>query len=496
MNKKILSALIFTSLFVISTVAVFAQPVAGASFKFGVPKEAKGMKLQAEVKIYDKDTWGDCLGVSPDRGVNWKFGGDGTSSNNVGAKSQTEIQDWEKDDIWFFGDHLMHSDVDINSLGLTDYWSAADFVYDTQYGIMVGMENSFVTGLTPLLNVVLDPLSANASALTGIGSAIATMAGLTQDVAEISAKWSKTYDGVIVEADVWDFSQESFESNPDERDKELPFIEDPHNVYDSYLYFNTFMSDAFNLGDLIVYQAAVINGTCKAFLSAPFNAIVPIYANAVATGVLNGYLTNPAVPTMVKSLITNMMALYTYRPTAIFNVIANLNALITAYFRRSLPSEKSYLVSLLESGLPAHQDVNKWWSTVLDDFDLDKDEIYGDGPSDAVLNAFGFATYDDRQQGGIEIDGLVITVEVDWLDTVWRDPTSIELDERKDYDIIFTYSDTGGQSSVEYVKGDEVFYKKESLSPTIAGFEISILLGAAAISALGLIFIVMKKRRM
>jgi len=107
MNKKFVYSLVLTSIFIISTVAVCIQPVAGAKFKFGVPDAAKGMKLQSEVKVYDKSVWGDCLGTCLDDSVNEKYGGDGTNANDVGARSQGEITDWESDDIWFFGDFLM-----------------------------------------------------------------------------------------------------------------------------------------------------------------------------------------------------------------------------------------------------------------------------------------------------------------------------------------------------------------------------------------------------
>ena len=102
MKKRILYGLLFISLFVLSTMAVFTQPTVGASWTYGVPDAAKGMTTESEVKVYDKDDWGTHIGYDVDDTVNAWFGGGRTGANDVGAKSKSKIDDWEKDDFWFY----------------------------------------------------------------------------------------------------------------------------------------------------------------------------------------------------------------------------------------------------------------------------------------------------------------------------------------------------------------------------------------------------------
>ena len=158
---------------------------------------------------------------------------------------------------------------------------------------------------------------------------------------------------------------------------------------------------------------------------------------------------------------------------------------IEPYFLDVAPTQrKEYLAMIIDEGLPAHQPVDKWLEKVVDDFDVEDE-----GP---VGGFWGDAT-DDQHTGKIKVDDKVVTVEYDWAYPIYdqQDPR----DTREDYKITYTYSDTGGQSSVEYT-GSTTFYKTESLAPVIPGYEISILIGAAAISAIGLIYVIMKKKRM
>ena len=154
---------------------------------------------------------------------------------------------------------------------------------------------------------------------------------------------------------------------------------------------------------------------------------------------------------------------------------------IEPYFRSLVPDKKGYMFLMLKKGLPAHQDVGKWWDSVLDDFDIDEDMIWGTAPF--------------QHQGGVEVDGNTVTYEVEWMPSATYMEADGTLEQLEDYEVKFTYSDTGGQSSMEFV-GSETFYKTESLAPVIPGYEISILLATAAISAIALIYVVMKKKRM
>ena len=68
-------------------------------------------------------------------------------------------------------------------------------------------------------------------------------------------------------------------------------------------------------------------------------------------------------------------------------------------------------------------------------------------------------------------------------------------DELEDWEVVFTYSEYGSQSKVQYMDGDDIFYEKAGVDQ-IPGFEVTIIIGASALSILGLIYIVMKKRKM
>ena len=139
MNKKVLYALIFTSIFILSTVAMVAQPVAGANWKYGVPDEAKGVTTEGEVKVYEKDDWGKHIGYDDDDTANQWFGGGETGANDVGAKTKSKIKDWERADIPFLTDHVLYGTIGANVITpdgtrLYDYWDAFNYVQVTTAG--------------------------------------------------------------------------------------------------------------------------------------------------------------------------------------------------------------------------------------------------------------------------------------------------------------------------------------------------------------------------
>jgi len=538
MNKKILYALIFTSLFVMSTISIFAQPVAGASYDFGVPNEAKGMTLQSEVKAYDKDTWGDCIGLNPDDRAAQAYGnyreGYSPDANNVGARSQSEINDWESDEWWFMGDTLLwtkldesiRNDPEYDRTGdkisdLIYYWDAITFARNT----ILGLAGNNLTGeidwkglyYKPLIQAVWLIVKGGRSAgLTAIGilgapisTAINNTEGLgvglvpdpgawasTYSIADVSSLYSKKYDAVVVDRDVWYWEKTAeFESDPDEEGVETPFIEDPEDLYDAFNYFVA-MTEA------LFAQTLAITEDMDTFLGLTNYSkwVGGQYWHCGGAGIGGtGYnsswdFINTTLYNQIKAL-SGVSANYAellyaintfYAHDAVYAwwslVKGGLEVDLVEFFRSKIPDRAEFLLLLLKSGIPAHQDVNNWLENLIDAFHIDEEQYWN--------------VDDEPFQLDVSVDGLVVTAEITWADSVMNYIPGEDLEERKDYDMVFTYSDTGGQSSLEYVKGDEVFFKTEGIAPTIPGFEISILLGAAAISALGLIFVVMKKRRM
>jgi len=581
MNKKIIYSLVLTSIFVLSIASVAIQPVAGAKFKFGVPDAAKGMKLQSEVKIYDKDTWGDCLGPCRDNSVNEKYGGDGSDANDVGSRSQSEISDWESDDIWFFGDFLMESDVPVRCDGstvsfagftLTNYWSAVDAVYAVlnsmgQYaGTRATTYADFVQHI-PMVSGYLYPgntshgrmgILESVIAITALQgrpdiqaywaafsdpyiSALYTQAKALTDLfadstftkEEVSALYNKKYEGVILTRDSWDFAKDltDLEDDPDEEDQEAPFIEDPKDLYDSFLYFNDFLNDEFLLIDQMIYSLIALNATFQASAGSNYwygvnNTIGKLINGSIIQGFLDEGYSAPVALAMAAQtweyfflggLLTNcfdtMIDAYLNADGThpMQSGAMGLMGIVPFFVDETPQDDKEYVRMLLDGGIPASQPVDHWLERLLDAFDIDEDRWFGDDDTIyqditlyyATIDATGIKpksvtgvyVSDDLQTGGIEVDGLVVTCEVEWQEPLLNDPKDPDS-QREDYDIVWTYGDTGGQSKTEYFKGDECFYSIEGISPTIVGYEVSILLGAGAIATLGLIYVVIKKRRM
>ncbi|MFW9899272.1 MAG: hypothetical protein ACFFDO_08445 [Candidatus Thorarchaeota archaeon] len=233
------------------------------------------------------------------------------------------------------------------------------------------------------------------------------------------------------------------------------------------------------------------------------------YNDGSAWDLLNSTLTANLLPTIQaqagagSALATQFLTIL----AAVFpnDMVATLwymvwNALkyeLLEFFRDKVPDKAEYLISLLRSGIPAHQDVGKWLDKMVEGFDIPDDVLYGADKYEQVGLDLWPATKIAEEQFycDVSVNEMQVTVEIEWEDLVYRDPGVLASGERDDYEMIFSYSDTGGQSSVTYQNGD-IFYKTESLAPVIPGYEISILLGAAAISAISLIYVVMKKRRM
>ncbi len=448
MKKRIFYGLLFTSLMILSTISVFAQPTVGANWKFGVPDAARGMSTESEVKVFDKDEWAPHIGWSPTSYPNRWFGGDQHNADNVGAKSKTSIIDWKNEDIWFLGDHLLHSQIGANDFGLTTYWDGIAFA-DTTVTATGALIGGCVAGVAGMADF---PGNATLLALYNALNTVynAYLVG-TPSIEEFTILYDKTYEGVILEANRRYFDLE-YDDDPDEIAANIPFITDPHDIFDSYGYFIGAVGELFgtfnDLSNAALGQMAPWFGLTGAHQA-------ELEGNCAAVG---GYLTGLG--------------------TASGTLLA-----ILSFFEGEIPDKKEYLNLLLRGGLPAHQPVSSWWGKVVDDFNIDDDAIYGTGTTTMF------------HKGGIEADGNVVTVDYEWEPSaVWQD-TDGTIEEFEDYSITYTYSDTGGQSSVEFT-GSEVFYKIESLAPVIPGYEITILLAAAAISAMALIYIVMKKKRM
>ncbi|MFX0077022.1 MAG: hypothetical protein ACFE96_16365 [Candidatus Hermodarchaeota archaeon] len=576
MNKRILYALVFTSIFILSTVSLVAQPAAGAHWKLGIPEQAKGMTIESEVKIYDEDTWEEHLGYCADVQVDEKFGGD---ADNVGAKSKSKIIDWEGKDIKFLTDVVLEQDIPLNCDGtqmelmdtkLTTFWSAIELIdeileeiaYENTTGLkddppflevdtslvinasigaaiscgpisqlavltnlLLDADNPFLPGYQPYLNMSTDEQNAHHDS----PRSIAYWANYTRWITEVGTlsrgeveeKWGqKTYKGTEINRDIWDFAKGgNFESSPDEKKQKDPILHDPHDYFDSYNNLVGFISAQ---GKKIDHIIRMIDSLRVRFNNCLYRSMedeygvtagnqqwVCWYAANMSVGMALNEMYNLSleeneyyrdlyvqartinggdlVATYLDALVNetgeNPLQKYTGYP-------AGLKYIMPEVYDAVPMQKKEYLAMLFGAGIYAMQPVDKFLEKIINDFDIDGDRVWGDD----------FTMYNDTTRkdnlhiGGISIEGRVVTIEYEWAEPIYDDPNDLEK-ERKDYKIIYTYGETGGQISIEYV-GSEPFFKIEGIAPLIPGYEITILLASAAISAIALIYVVMKKKRM
>jgi hypothetical protein len=542
MNKKIMYSLIFTSVFILSTAVVFFQPVSAAKWSFGVPEQAKGLKLQSEVKAYDKDSWIEHLGDNKDSSVANKHGvyrdGDTQDVDNVGAFSQSEISDWEKDDYWFMGDTLLYAKLDWsirnnptydrNGDGVSDliyYWDAIPFARNTLLGLSgnpaIAPTSAYykplIYGMWSVVDgtrangygaLVTDSISGAINMTEGLGTGgVPTGTGVWESTLsreEFSATFAKTYKAVVVERDVWYWEKNAdFKTKPDEEDSKTPFIESPEDLADSWFNFVGSTNFIFDQVEAIInYLNMFMIQVNFSTASDPYNIFAPNFAADKSTTVpnsawyfLNATIGGASTPALA-GLKAGIDATFATNPYSFPNVgdypfmwyflmYGGLKTSLLDFFRNKIPDRAEYLIMLLRSGIPAHQPVDSWLEKMVDEFNIDDKYAYGGT--------------DDQFYCDVSVDGMVVTVEIDWVDgiTISDDLTIPAKDnERAGYEMVFTYSDTGGQSSMVYQDGDDIFFKTESIAPAIPGYEVTIILGAGAISAMGLIYVIMKKRRM
>ncbi|MFX1340952.1 MAG: hypothetical protein ACFFDK_20245 [Promethearchaeota archaeon] len=505
MKSKKLYTLLFTSLFIISLVAVVAQPASGATWTFAVPDQAKGMTLYQEVMTYDKDAWGDHLGYDEDNTANAYFGKDKTGANDVGAQQKYKVLDWERADIQYIDFQLSNLQPPSKREGgegvppLYDGYASMAYIEKTIRGmgdsaVGSGLVNSTRYTVTALRSGGV-PLSDLTSLYINATHDLILESIPTQN--EILALFAKSYKGYELERDLWWYTKD-FDSSPDEEPHVVPYIEDPHDIWDTYLYLNSFYTYMINkIEDMknayIQFLLQVGYST-----SIPQIGFGPINTHFFSDGSdwdwINTTLWNglAAKKALGDESATRIMDLYLnhtwatkgFENDTVFGFWYLINkglGDIQDNLRASVRNKKDYLIAILRAGLPAHAPVDKWWEKVLDDFNIDDDAIW--------TNLQG-----DNHKGGVKMDGNTVVVEIEWVGVL-----DLEYDgtyeEREDYEERYTYGDTGSQSMIEFTDGDDVFYKIESLSPAIPGYEITIFLAAAAISALGLIYVVMKKRR-
>ncbi|MFX1275399.1 MAG: hypothetical protein ACFFAH_02930 [Promethearchaeota archaeon] len=513
----------FATILVAYSIPIIAQPVTAAAWTFGVSEEARGVSVESEVQIYDKDAWGDHLGGSFDYKANTLFGGSRTYANDVGSKSKSTINDFERDDIWFFGDYLMNSTVPTNTLGFTDYWSAVPFVHDTvaslAYENTTGLvidpvnltRNDFGAGATCgymwIIRYVVAFFASNYIDLgyevgtplycsTQVNNSYDLIQESTLTKEKVTASYRKTYKGYILERDKWDFTIDPFDSKPDIANDRVPFIEDPHDLHDSWYYFNGFLDHEFSLIDTIIESLLAIKTTlylCKTESLGGLDGEAQLefweYLNStIAKGLyvliddtkLLNYLALIGDPTVdLPALFIDALINETGE-----NPIQELFAsgpgigYIEPYFRSLVPDKKEYLAELFLQGIPGMKPIEKYLEKVINDFDIDED-VYWGGTK--------------KHKGGITVNERVVTIEYEWAQGV----LGVDgVSQRENFKIEFTYASSGSQNLIEF-KGSEVFYRIEILNPTAQIYTVILItiIVIASIAIIGIGYVILKKMR-
>ncbi len=185
----------------------------------------------------------------------------------------------------------------------------------------------------------------------------------------------------------------------------------------------------------------------------------------------------------------------------------------------SYPDNKAaHLLATLVSGQPVYVPQGDYMDKVIDTYDIDDDVLYRipyvegekDINLDGVISALPVGTLSDwgYDFGGeskyvsayvdVSAENGVVTFGIEYVDGQ-LDPGDVitgDLDpnELSDFEMVFVYGEYGGQDSTTVKDGNTEFWKSAGIDQ-IPGFEISIILGASALSIIGLIFVVMKKRK-
>ncbi|MFX0070378.1 MAG: hypothetical protein ACFFAO_04735 [Candidatus Hermodarchaeota archaeon] len=505
MNKKILYGVILLSIFLMSA-ATTVQPVQG--YKFGVPDQAKGVEGESEVKIYDKDQWEACFGKDGDEPDDiW----DG-DSDVVGAKSKGIVRDWESDDeISFFWDFVLETEIDSEALPTLDvYKDALNYIAGNIWFLSdTTSMNPMEWGPLAILNITVfseiygsaywfDPV--NQTMITELNSEWLSAATYAADETYCKAYYDRELEGTMVTLDTWEYYEGAYPGEPDEEDEEAPFLDDPESLYDSYK----------NLVDLKMDIYGKINDVVADIIACrdQFDLAWAGYLGAPAQNLwaMVNYTAGNILEALAPGTLAQMYyAMVTYPPSIAEGANNTINPLLTAiagqlldiqpFFETYIPKAAGYLYMALEGGLPVYTPTGKFLDNMVEEFedDIEDSEDVNENAHPAMEGTIYFEADVD-----VDKEAMTITMEFDFNDAY--DPEDIrdgdaDPDELENWEVTFYYGEYGSQNKIEYSHGDEIFYSKESLA-VIPGYEITIILGASAVAILGLIYVVMKKRKM
>ena len=522
MKRKLIYAIIFISIFLMSS-ASMVSPVQGYEPP-DIPAEAKGMTLDdTEVTVYDEDEMEDHLGKKFD--IKDIKAGD---ADVVGARSQMKIIDWETDEdlikyesVWVYEAVGFEASADEIRLTLWELGNITQFV-DTLPPMIEMME--YVTNLT-LPGDSIANATVNADTLADLSiSSWDVLMGIYAD----------KYDGTILEREIWDFldpAEEFDNSDPDTDDDEVPYLLDPRDWVDSFYNVRA-------LGQYIVDKCDDITDELTAYMDGLIMDF--LYYGDTKLPALNatwdGYLTaaGPAGVALRGLLgsINDQAAVASY----IFSIY--VVSQIKYNTLSALPDKFGYLLQLLEAGQPCSGPAADFIKKAVKEFNIREGPykipwisygedwlgLFGVPNAVGVYDGISVIPYGLYLQptinpdiiiplGGetvyiyanvdVEVDDAgVVTVEIEYLDDQ-QDPKDMiknyitpgsedDPDELDDWEWVFPKA---GDGPTQMKDGDTIFYQTEPMEGPIPGYEIPVLIGVSLVSVIGLIYVVMKKRK-
>jgi hypothetical protein len=569
MKRKLIYTIIFISIFLMSS-ASMVTPVYGWEPP-DIPAEAKGMTIDdAEVTIHDEDGLEDALGGGFD--INDIKAGD---ADIVGARSQYKILDWETDedlidyeDDFSLGPNFEDGNNDVAALlpTFTLNKSALEFITSGAvsygpYGPLAFILNYSVTNATTWGNGVQQTVAS--AILAEANAAISQIQLGIKTWTELMALYGESYDGTILEREVWDYldpAEEFDPDDPDTDDDEVPFLLDPRDWRSSYDNMNLIKADIFGrlnaiqqwwgsqatgwYGDLLT-QTGLAGFNFEAYEAINATIVEQIFAipltNTVSVALPGGrgalttmplaYLLNSSIPQLGVNIselagydafgLPPLTGIGEYDVDYVLGIYGFVDGVIETVrntFNALIPDKAGYLLNTLEAGQPCCGPATDFIVKVLDEFNINDEVLWKipwiehgeDLNLDGAVNEMPIGTMSPNT--GADLGGETIyiyayaefsvdaagtvTVEIEYQDDQLDPKDVLEGDsdpaELKDWEFVFPKA---SDAPTQIKRGDTILWESTPIEGAIPGYEIHIIVGVSLVSVIGLIYVVMRKRK-
>jgi len=307
---------------------------------------------------------------------------------------------------------------------------------DSLWSMLNEGNTKMTTSVAPMLGLIYGILALNSSTAAAATLAAATQAGLgTRTETYVKANYANTTAVMLLTRDKWDYKDGAYAADPDETDNEAPFITDPADVIKVAELKDVLVAD-------LTANVSVIGGL-----------IVTAYGQLMILP--NDVANVSADPTYIGTC----MAVYGFVPSCTDVMMGMLTEMAAGMMTIS---NEDVLVGVLMEGMPIYIPVGTFLDKVIADYNI------------STITA---------------ADGVVTIAMAKGHSNLILGNASA------DYTIEIVYGDKGSQSSITFKDGDgTIFFKSEGLM-LIPGYDLAILLAISAISMIGLIYTINKRKR-